>query len=145
MVWLGLPKRVRYSLESLCCLAVALVPVRAREVARRTGIPPAEAAKILYLLGWGGFVSSRRGSKGEFWLRKPPGRIRIGDVVKFLSFPRDPGTKRNDPVLQVWEQTAASSQEAFNRFTLEDLVKEGNVPGALKRRLRAVGGTGVSK
>lgn len=122
-----LPKRVLYALNSLCCLVPAQGPVRAREVARCTGIPPAEAAKILSLLVWGGFASSRRGSKGGFWLRRPASRIRVGDVMKFLSAPLDLGSQRNnDPVLRIWQEAAAPSQEAFNRFSLEDLVKRGN-------------------
>jgi Rrf2 family transcriptional regulator, iron-sulfur cluster assembly transcription factor len=125
VAWPELPKRVLYALKSLCFLAAAQGPVCAREVARCTGMPPAEASKILYLLGWGGFVSSRRGSKGGFWLRRTPGRIRIGDVVKFLSSPPEPGGGRHDPVVQVWEQIAASSHDAFNRISLDDLLKEG--------------------
>ena len=123
MTWLELPKRVHYALKSLYCLASAQRPVCAREVARRTGIPPAEAAKILYLLTWGRFVSSRRGSNGGFWLRKHPGQIRIGDVVKFLH-PGDPISKCSDPVLQIWQKTETQSQAAFNRFTLEDVMKQ---------------------
>ncbi len=137
MAWFRLPKRVHYALKTLCCLAPAQGPVRAREVARCTGIPPAEAAKILYLLTWGGFISSRRGSKGGFWLRKPPGRIHIGDVVKFL-YPMDRNSKHSkDPVLQIWQQTAASSHEAFKRFSLEDLIKKGKAAQVFKCPPRA--------
>jgi len=72
-------------------------------------------------------VSSRRGSKGGFWLRKPPSRIRIGEVVRFFSSPWDLSSKgSNDPVLRIWRQTVASGHEAFNRFSLENLVKEGH-------------------
>ena len=128
MGWPELPKRVLYALRSLCCLAPVPGPVCAREVARCTGIPPAEAAKILYLLVWGGFASSRRGSKGGFWLRRPASRIHIGEVVNFLTSPLDLSSSRsNDPVLRIWRQTAAPSHEAFNRFSLEDLMKEGHV------------------
>jgi len=127
VAWPEPPKRLLYALKTLCRLASARGPVRAREVGRSTGIPPAEAAKILYLLAGGGFVSSRRGSKGGFWLRKPPSRIRIGEVVRFFSSPWDLSSKgSNDPVLRIWRQTVASGHEAFNRFSLENLVKEGH-------------------
>lgn len=125
VTWPELPKQLHYALKTLCCLAPAEGPRRAREVARGTGIPPAEAEKILHLLVWGGFISSRRGAKGGFWLRRPPGRIRIGDVVKFLSSPLNAADKRRrDVVSRLWHQTADSSYEAFNRLSLEDLVKE---------------------
>jgi Rrf2 family protein len=125
VAWPELPKRALYALKSLCFLATVHGPVCAREVARRTGIPPTEAAKILYLLAWGGFLSSRRGSTGGFWLRRSASRIRIGEVVKFLSSPSDLSNERsNDPVLRIWWQTAASSNEAFNRVSLEELAMQ---------------------
>ncbi|HEV2493757.1 MAG TPA: Rrf2 family transcriptional regulator [Terriglobia bacterium] len=135
MAWPELPKRALYALKSLCFLATAEGPVCAREVARCTGIPPAETAKILYLLAWGGFVSSRRGSKGGFWLRRTPRRIRIGDVVEFLSSPSDRSDERsNDPVLRIWRQTAASSNEAFNRVSLEELAMQLNYSAARREQ-----------
>ncbi len=131
MAWPELPKRALYALKSLCFLATVQGPVCAREVARRTGIPPTEAAKILYLLAWGGFLSSRRGSNGGFWLRRTPRRIGIGEVVKFLSSPSDLSDESsNDPVLRIWRQTAASSNEAFNRFSLEELAMRVNCSAA---------------
>ncbi|MFQ5928049.1 MAG: Rrf2 family transcriptional regulator, partial [Terriglobia bacterium] len=63
----------------------------ARELARCAEIPPAQAAKILYLLTWAGFVSSRRGFKGGFWLRVPARHIRVKDVMEFFHPPVERG------------------------------------------------------
>ncbi|MFQ5926384.1 MAG: RrF2 family transcriptional regulator [Terriglobia bacterium] len=129
MPWLRLPKRVHYALKSLCWLARAEKPVRAHELAHRLTIPPAEAAKVLYLLTWAGFVSSRRGSKGGFWLRLPAHNIRVEDVIAFFHPPADHGGKdSNDPVLQVWQDTAAPSHRAFAQLTLADLLEERKTP-----------------
>lgn len=128
MAWPHLPKRVHYALKGLCCLAQAEGPVRAHELARRAGIPPAQAAKILYLLTWGGFVSSRRGSSGGFWLRLPAHSIRVRDVMAFFHPPAHYGGREsNDPVLQVWQETAASSHRTFEQLTLADLTGQGKV------------------
>ncbi|MFQ5927266.1 MAG: RrF2 family transcriptional regulator [Terriglobia bacterium] len=125
VAWLQLPKRVVYSLKALCCLACRQGPVRTWEVSQCAGIPPAETGKILYLLTWGGFVRSRRGSKGGFWLRLPPHRIRVRDVLEFLHPPvnRTPRDS-NDAILRLWQETAASARQAFEELTLADLVGE---------------------
>jgi Rrf2 family protein len=135
MTWPALPKRIHYALKSLCYLAGGHGPVSARQVAQSAQIPPTEAAKILYTLAWGGFVRSRRGSKGGFWLQRPPQRIRVGDVVKLFSPPPDSSiASEHDPVLEVWEETSASSHEAFRRLSLEQLVGEGQ---AIRRLIYA--------
>lgn len=121
------PKRLHYALRALCCLAEAGQPVRAQELARRLRIPPAQSAKILYLLTWAGFVSSRRGSKGGFWLRRSPEHILIRDVVKFLLPPAvRQRARRIDPVLKAWYETAGPSHQAFEGFTLTDLLSGRN-------------------
>lgn len=126
MPWLHLPKRVHYALMALCCLARAGSPVRAHQLAACSGIPSAQAAKILYLLTWAGFVSSRRGSKGGFWLRLPADRIRVRDVLQFFHPPRDrSGNDPNDSVLQVWNEIAASSHQTFEELSLADLLGDG--------------------
>jgi Rrf2 family protein len=123
VAWPELPKRLHYALKSLCCLVSEQSPIHADEVARRTGIPPAEAAKVLYRLAEGGFVFSRRGSTGGFWLRKRPSHIHVGDLLKFL-YPFLPNSRRKDDcVLQVWKQTTASSHEVFAHLSLDDLLK----------------------
>jgi Rrf2 family protein len=126
LIWPALPKRVHYALKSLCCLAAGKGPFSTQQVAACAAIPRAEAAKILYMLTWGGFVSSRRGSKGGFWLRRPPQRIVVNDVVRFLSPPPDrlaPSSK--DPVLQAWQHTVAARHDAFRRLSLDRLMHEG--------------------
>ena len=129
-VWPELPKRLHHSLRILCCLAQCPGPRRARELSRCTGVPPAETAKLLYLLAWGGFVDSRRGSKGGFWLRRPPNRIRIRELIDFFHRPeaRSHNAGR-DPVTRAWRQATALSKRSFERRTVADLVREGEQRG----------------
>lgn len=133
MPWTDVPKRLHYALRALCCLAQAREPVPAQEVARWSRILPAQAAKILYLLTWAGLVSSRRGSRGGFWLRRSPQHILIRDVVKFLLPPADhTHTRRTDPVLKAWYETAGPSHQAFEGFTLTDLLRVGDATKFVK-------------
>lgn len=120
-----LPKRVHSALKILIGLADAQGPRRSRELSARAGIPASEAAKILYILTWRGLVSSRRGSTGGFWLRVPPDRIRVRDVLEFLCAPAERGTKGGDPVLEAWRQTVERSGRAFERLTLAALARKG--------------------
>lgn len=76
-----LPPRIYEALKTLCCLAAAKKPLQAHEVASATNLPPSQTAKILQQMTWAGFVESRRGTKGGFWLVKPAGRIRVADIV----------------------------------------------------------------
>jgi len=128
--WPDLPKRLHHSLRILCCLAQRPGPRRAKELAHCTGVPPAETAKLLYLLAWGGFVASRRGSKGGFWLRRSPKRIRVRELIDFFHRPEDsPDGADKDPVARLWQQATALSTRFFERHTVADLVREGEQRG----------------
>jgi len=93
-----LPPRIYESLRTLCCLAAANRPLQAQEIALASSLPPAQTAKLLQQMTSGGFVWSRRGAKGGFWLRKPAASIRVTDVAAFFCRPAE--LQRNDPVRQ---------------------------------------------
>jgi Rrf2 family protein len=82
---MDLPPRIYESLKTLGCLANARGPLQAHEIASATGLPPAQTAKILQSMTWAGFVESRRGARGGFWLVVPASRIRVTDVIEFFS------------------------------------------------------------
>jgi Rrf2 family protein len=84
MTWLGFPKRLQSSLKALCCLADAKTAMQAPGIAERIDVPKAETAKILQLLVWGGFVTSRRGTKGGFQLATSADGITMGEVIDFF-------------------------------------------------------------
>lgn len=121
-----LDTRIYYSLKCLACLAEAGGPRQSKELASLTGITPAETAKVLSLLAWGGFLSSKRGSKGGFWLRLPPAQIQIKDVMKFLQPPGggNPSAENEDSILRVWQRKVGKVSEDFEKLSLADLVRE---------------------
>lgn len=135
----GLDTRTYYSLKCLVCLAEAGAPRQSKELATLTGITPAETAKMLSLLTWGGFLASKRGAKGGFWLRLSPDQIRIKDVMKFLEPPlgENPSRDKEDSVLRVWEKKAGRVGEDFGKLSLADLVRESHkVPAPRKSSRR---------
>jgi hypothetical protein len=85
MLCAGLPPRIYESLKTLCCLANAVGPLQAYEIASAADLPPAQTAKILQLMTWAGFIESRRGTKGGFWLVTPADHIRVTDVADFFT------------------------------------------------------------
>src|SRR6516162_2113482 len=127
MSWSGLPKRAQSGLKCVCCLAEEGTSLQSHHIAERIGISKAEAAKVLQLLSWGGFVHSKRGTKGGFWLTAPPDQIRAGDLIAFfLSHHRDE-TDGDDPVSRAIQKTSAHCQAVLEHLTLADIVA-GRVP-----------------
>jgi DNA-binding IscR family transcriptional regulator len=86
---------------------------------------------------WAGFVESRRGTKGGFWLATPADRIRVTDVTDFFAHHRkDQPPEENDGLLKALEQAAARCQKQFARITVADLAKaSGCEPEAHRARI----------
>jgi len=123
MHWPELPNRVRESLMTLTCLAETRTPMLARDIASHADLPPAQTAKLLQLLTWGGFVKSRRGSKGGFWLAMPPGRIRIKDVICFFEPDYMSSEGPKNPISQWLIQATACCRHKIATITIADLIK----------------------
>ena len=117
-----LPRRAYESLKALCCLASSKKPLRAHEVAAQTSLPPAQTAKILQQLTWAGFVESRRGTKGGFWLLKPAASIRVTDVVSFFTRPTSE-RQLEDPVRQALTQATKQCRKELDHITVADLAE----------------------
>jgi len=132
-----LDTRIYYSLKCLACLAEAGAPRQAKELARLTGITPAETAKMLSLLTWGGFLGSKRGAKGGFWLRLPPEQIQVEDVMRFLQPRRVAESSANgqDSILRVWQQKVGNVGRDFERLSLADLVRESHKVARSRNRV----------
>ena len=124
MLCAGLPPRIYESLKTLSCLANAAGPVQAHAIASATGLPPAQTAKILQLMTWAGFVESRRGTKGGFWLVTPAERIRVTDVADFFAHhTADQTPVERDPLLKALARATARCQKEFAHITVADLAK----------------------
>lgn len=129
MVQLAFPKRLQSALKALCCLAQSGDAMQSQKIAERIRVPRAETAKILQLLVWGGFVTSRRGTKGGFHLAADANEVTMGEVIDFF-LSRHPQERDDDfAVMHVFEKTNAPCQKAFNRLTLADMVTRRGRPG----------------
>ncbi len=64
--------------------------VSIHEIAQQGDMPMKFLEQVIALLKRGGFVESRRGVKGGYALAKLPGKITLGEVVRFVDGPLEP-------------------------------------------------------
>jgi len=81
-----------YALKTILDLALHYErgPVTIHDLARRADIPIKFLEQILLNLKRGGFVQSRRGKIGGYFLARPPAGIKLGEVVRFIDGPIEP-------------------------------------------------------
>lgn len=61
-----------------------------KQIADAQDIPKKFLEQILLLLKKGGFVASRQGPRGGYFLTKAPVEIAVGDVIRFVEGPIHP-------------------------------------------------------
>lgn len=105
------------------------------ELAEKLDIPNKFLEQILLDLKRGGFLESRRGKVGGYFLAKPPSQIRLGDVVRFIDGPIEPvacvdqhyrgcADIRGCIFRSIWSQVAESTAKIIDNITFEDLIKK---------------------
>ncbi len=123
-------------------------PVKGDAIADAQGIPMKFCENILADLREIGWVASRRGSDGGYWLAADPATIRIGDVIRVLDGPL--AAVRGDrpsevtftgtslPLQQVWVATRAALRRVLDTVTIAD-VASGELPPVVAELLRDEG------
>jgi Rrf2 family protein len=128
-----------YGIMAVLDLALAgeLVPVQAKGIADRQGIPVRFLEHILRALRHAGLVESARGVHGGYRLARPADQIRLGDVIQAVEGPiampnrattrlRNGNGRRashGSLVQGVWDEVKVSVLDTLNRTTLADLCK----------------------
>lgn len=107
--------------------------MQSREIAERIQVPAAETAKILQLLVWGGFVNSRRGSKGGFRLASSTDRITMGAVIEFFLTRHAVEPEKTSPVMRTLHDCLAPCQKEFARLSLAEVTQRAAIKPARKR------------
>lgn len=109
---------------------------RVTEVAEEQDIPPRYLENIFNQLRQGGFVDSRRGKEGGFYLTRPARDIRVGEIIRFIEGPLHPtgcasGTqtetcrfKGRCAFIRLWDEAEKALESVYNATTLQDLVDE---------------------
>jgi Rrf2 family protein len=130
-----LSTRVRYGVRAMLELALqADAPsVSSQEVGARQRISPKYVGQLLAQLRASGLVRSVRGQGGGFRLARPPGKIRLLDVVRAFEGSLAPVPCVDDPATcqqsatcaarDLWCELKESVEKPLARLTLADLAR----------------------
>ena len=112
-------------------------PCKIGAVAEAQGIPVRFLENILNSLKGAGFVDSARGKDGGYFLRKDPGSITVGEVIRFVQGPLGPvvcsaprGDEEdcdfyNDCVFRpLWDKAREALEQVYDGTTFADLVHQ---------------------
>ena len=131
-----------YSLKAMLSLALhynkGVLPIQ--ELARKGDIPSKFLEQILLSLKRGGFVGSKRGIDGGYFLAKPPESITVGDVIRFIEGPIEPvACAKQDSYdkckdfpycvfKNIWSQVYTATSLVVDTITFAELVRRvGNI------------------
>src|SRR3954454_18496147 len=118
-----------YALDALFDLAQQRPgePVKIADIARRRKIPQKFLELILAGLKQGGFVESRRGAEGGYYLARPAQSITVGQVLRFMESVRSSRPTGNGeppgPFAELWRQVDESVSRVVDETSFEDLVR----------------------
>ena len=126
-----------YSLKAMLNLALhynkGVLPIQ--ELAKKGDIPYKFLEQILLSLKRGGFVGSKRGVNGGYFLAKPPENITVGDVIRFIEGPIEPvACAKQDSYEKckdfpycvfkdIWSQVYTATSLVVDTITFAELVR----------------------
>lgn len=111
-------------------------PMKIAQIAEQEQIPIRFLEVILSQLKGGGFVQSRRGAEGGYFLGKPAEKITVGQVMRYVDGPIAPVdcVSQSRPkecefhgechFFGFWGRVRESISNVVDRTTFADLVKE---------------------
>lgn len=121
-----------YALRAVFDLAAkdAPGPIKIAEIAQRQEIPQKFLELILAQLKQGGFLNSRRGSEGGYFLARPAAEITVGAVLRHIegTLALSRRVHRNNlpevsPFPDFWKRVEAALSEVIDQTTFADLVE----------------------
>lgn len=136
-----------YALKTLLELALNYNKgvVSINELARRGDIPDKFLEQVLLTLKKGGFVDSKRGINGGYFLAKSPEAITVGEAIRFIEGPVEPvtcvGRKNYENCKDfsscvfrdLWNQVHQATSLVIDTVTFAELVRRTEVKKKTKR------------
>lgn len=120
-----------YALRAIfeLCSRTSAEPMKIAEIASRQNIPRKFLELILSQLKQGGFLASRRGAGGGYYLALAPDRITVGAVLRQIEGPTSATRRRENsnapadsPFPELWEEVDRALSSVLDRTTFADLV-----------------------
>jgi len=136
---MDVPWKTRYALRAIFELAkhYGEGPVKIIEIAQAQATPPRFLAAILNQLRQGGFVGSKRGKHGGYFLLRPPDKLTVGEVMRSIQGPVQlldgsaGGTEGDCPpfsdclFLPMWLEVQEAISTVYDRTTFQDFLDKG--------------------
>ena len=126
-----------YALKAVLVLSVRYGNgvVTIHDLAKEADIPIKFLEQVLLELKRGGFVESKRGKIGGYFLARKPSEIKIGDVVRFVDGPIEPITcveKEYSGCRDIykcafrgiWQDVSKAISGIIDNITFEDLANQ---------------------
>ena len=109
--------------------------VTINDMAKRIDAPVKFLEQVLLALKRGGFIESRRGRVGGYLLSRPPSKITVGEVVRYIDGPIEPiGCAQkgyadcadiNKCVFKkLWQKVSKATSEVIDHVTFDQLVSQ---------------------
>ena len=102
-------------------------PVRIADIARRQKIPQKFLELILAGLKQAGFVESRRGAEGGYFLARPAESLTVGEVLRSIEGPPQgpsrPRRKAETPFTDMWRQVDGAVSQIIDKTTFAGLLR----------------------
>jgi len=111
-----------------------VLPVQAKSIAKRQGIPARFLEQVLHAMKKAGLVASQRGAQGGYVLSKKPTELSVAQVLEALDGPfltsggsngRPPYqrmTKSELLLSKVWERVHEAERDVLDAITIDELA-----------------------
>lgn len=134
-------KRTKYGLKALVYIAKKdnKEPVQISEISKEENISRKFLESILLTLKKAGFVKSKKGKTGGYYLLKQPDQIKLASVMRILEGPialvpcvslnyyekcDDCKSEENCPIHDIMIQVRDNSLAIFENNTIADMIEE---------------------
>lgn len=110
-------------------------PVKIDVIAEAQAIPPRFLAAILNQLKQGGFVQSRRGAEGGYYLTRSQETLSVGEIIRFVdgSMAPVPCVRDEDSeccrlwgkcaFMSMWREAQEAMERVYDGTTFQDLIE----------------------
>jgi Rrf2 family protein len=102
-------------------------------ISERQNIPLKYLEQIMLLLKGAGYVNSKRGVKGGFYLIKSPAEITLGEIIRLVEGSIEPisydknfdGMVASEQLVleEIWSRVTASISDIIDRITFDSLMR----------------------
>jgi Rrf2 family protein len=115
-------------------LHYAEAPLHIRDISAAQGIPERFLEQILLLLKRAGYLRSKKGPNGGYYLARPPSKISVAEVIRVMDGPLAPidcvsvtahvvcSREKSCSLKGLWKETRDAIARILERTTFADLA-----------------------